>query len=589
MRGKRPSLWIALVVPLLVFALACGAADEPTATPTAKAAATATATAVSPTGPAATPTPTSPAGPVAIPTATLKPSAPSVPGEEAISGGTMQWVEGCYPPSFDIQLLAVTQCYYYFNGKLYNNLFVNYEGDKVECEICTDEDGWRLENGGKTMLFNIKPGIKFHNGAEVTAADIAYSLDMLTGQVDGLVSPRAGVFKEYYVSSKATSRYELELNIIRPTVFVPKILSIASSAFYQEGTTREDLNIAPHGSGPYILKEAITGSGWKMERNPDYFKEGLPYIDKVEVTTALDVTTRVAAFLTHKTEWINASQEQYLSTLRKMAADGKISNLPESGGCGPYGIYLNQTREPFNNIQVRKALNLAVDREAVGLIQWGARAQVALLAYTPTHPGGYGHDPSEVWDVIPGWGRGAKKAQEVEEAKQILAAEYPNGLDIEQIARAGGIVTYSEALQAQWAPIGLRTTIRPVQSAEHQQIMTNIDYNVQVYVFCQLTRDPDEVVGQLWVTGASRNRTGHSNPEIDTLFVDMSSETDPVKRKQIFRKIENILAVETVAFPSLMNGDNEIWWWDRLQNFKIPLSTHSGTGIVRGDRFWLKD
>ncbi|MSQ21975.1 MAG: hypothetical protein EXR53_01530, partial [Dehalococcoidia bacterium] len=227
---------LAIALPVILIALACGPGEQatptpvatatlvPTPTPTATPLATATPTRL---GPIATPTPTS----VVVSTTT------PTPGVQPKKGGVLRF-SGGYPSSHDAQFLATSSGFNIWNSRLYNNLLVNYEGDKIDCEICTE---WRLEDGGKTMVFKLRPGIKFHNGKEMTSADVAYSLNMMMGQVDGLVSPRSGVIKEYIDSIETPGTYELRIKLVRPSIFVQKVLAISASVIYPTGTTRADL------------------------------------------------------------------------------------------------------------------------------------------------------------------------------------------------------------------------------------------------------------------------------------------------------------------------------------------------------------
>ncbi len=538
-----PSLMAAFLIPVLAFLLACGPGQEPTPTPTATAKPTATPTAA----PVATPTPTRP-GPAATPTPTTvaTPTPTLAPTEQPKRGGTLYYANGTFTPTFDPQLLASTPEYFRTTGKLYLNLFVNYVGQEVQCEICSDK-GWHLEDGAKTMVFDLLPGIKFHNGKELTSADVVYSLKMITGEIDGIASPRAGVFREYVKSIQAPSKYEVRINLIRPSPFVPKILAIASAAIYREGTTREDLKKADSGAGPFIVKNIIQGASWQLVRYPDYFKKGQPYIDAFETTTIPDTTTRIAAFLTHKVQWGSVNLKQYEPNLTKLESDGKIRRVVELGGCGQRFVSFNHQKPPFNDIRMRQAVNLFLDRTAIATIDLGSN----ILPFVPSllfyHPGTENATPAEkIWNVIPGWGTGAKKQAEQEQAKQlVIAAGFPNGLDVDQMAAAPISNTYAhEFIQQELKKIGIRTKISPALPDQIAERQINLDFQMQSYNYCATTRDPDEIIGNYWITGGSRNWFGYSNAELDKLYVQMSSETDPAKRKALFFQIQDIIVVK---------------------------------------------
>ncbi len=584
-RWGSTSLYAAAVFALL-FILACGPGQEPTPTPTATAKPTATPTAA----PVATPTPTRP-GPAASPTPTSVAVATptSTPGEQPKRGGTFRLAHGTFTPTFDPQLLSVTPEYYAALGKLYLNLFVNYEGQGVECEVCS-EQGWHLEDNGKTIVANIRPGIKFHNGQEMTAADVAYSLKMITGEIDGIVSPRAGVFREYVKSIQAPSKYEVRINLVRPSPFVPKILAVSSASLYREGTTREDLKKADSGAGPFIVKNIISGASWQVVRYPDYFKQGQPYLDGFNITVIPDTNTRVAAFLTHQIDLGGSNSKQYESNLTKLESDGKVRRIVELGGCGTRFVAFNHQKPPFNDLRMRQAVNLLLDRTTTAAIDMGSNIMPPVPSLLFFNPGQeYATPVEKIWNVVPGWGTGAKKQEELDQAKKLVKdAGFPNGLDVDQMARAPITNTYAhEFIQQELGKIGIRTKISPALADQHAERMTNLDFQIQSYIYCMVTRDPDEVVGLYWITGASRNWMGYSSPEVDKLYVQMSSEQDPAKRKALFFQIQDIIVVKDIGYAPLQTDNGLSWAWNNLHGVTVGLSLHSASGWHRGDRAWL--
>ncbi|MFH1140953.1 MAG: ABC transporter substrate-binding protein [Chloroflexota bacterium] len=594
-------LMAAFLIPLLTFLLACGPGEEATPTPAATATATATATkapvATPTTGPAATPTATpKPGGPTATPTPTTvaTPTPTPTPGEQPRRGGQL-FIAGntsTYPESFDPILLTNSLGFYEWNAKLYNNLLANYEDDKIECELCT---GWRIENGGKTWVFDLIKGAKFHDGREITAEDIKFSLELQMGTLDGIISPRGGLIKEFIDTVGAPSKYEVRINLFRPTTLQNKILGIGASVIYPKGTTREALQSAPRGSGPFVLTSAISGSSYTLDRNVSYFKPGLPYLDRIEIQLVPDLNTRNALFLTGKTRYYEGRREsgaqQFMPTLEKMAVEGKLSRKPVAGGCGPTGVWFNVAKPPFNDLKIRKAFNLAADRKALDKIMMGPYGHPALMGLTPGMP--FSLPDEKIWDVVPGWGTGAKKQQEIEQAKRLVVeAGFPNGLEVLQFVRSpiasDDVYASHEPYQQMLKAVGIRTTFKLMSTAEQQERMAKVDYTFQNYLLCQTTFDPDEVIGQQWITGGSRNNTGYSNPEVDKLFLQMIIETDFAKKKEIFFKIQDIIVIQDVAYAPFTQSNGVGFWYKDLGGYTIGMTAWSGAGAYRFDRVWLK-
>ena len=587
---RKLSLWLTLMVPLLAFAIACGAAEEPAAP--APAAPQAPAAAVADTAPP-TPTPTPVAGqvPVAAPTATFVPTpTPSTGGLTPKRGGTLEVVNSSFTQTWDMYLECCPNQFEMI-GPMYNNLFVNYEGDLSECEICSPA-GWHLEDEGKTMVFTLERGIKFHDGKELTSSDVKYSLDMIMGNIDGLVSPRCGVMKEYIDSIETPSAYKLVLKLVRPSAFLPKILSVGCGVINPDGVPRDELRDTPHGSGPYVLKEWIPNVSGEFEANPNYFKAGLPYMGGITWVRVADRASRAAAFYTGKGyKWVGYSPSEF-PRLFKMVDEGKAVFFKELCGDGPHGAWMTP-KPPFDELKVRQAVNLGLDRQSLGTAMYGDLYTPQLLHYCSGQP--WGTDESEIWNVEPGWGTGAKKQQERDQAMALMKeAGLGDGIDIKQfvtnpnpsgVGYTGGIL----ALQDELSKIGIRTELDYATSSQDFVARTsNHDFLVMWYIYYMTTYDPDEIIGQYWITGGARNNHAYSNPEVDKKFIDMSAELDAEKRKGILFEIQDIILKQDQGYAPGPTIDRYAFIPSRLKNFKQPRNVYFSSGFMRKDKIWIE-
>ena len=601
----RPFLRVAIIAAALSLLLACGQAEAPTptvapaatATPTKAPAATATPT-KAPVA-TATPTPTI-VGPVATPTPTLvaTPTPTGPVAEKPRTGGHQNYLSGQTLNSYDYQAVTGGNGRYYTLSKVYNNLLILYGGGKVECEVCSE---WRLANNGKTMVFTLIPGIKFHSGQEMTSEDVKYSLRMITGDVDGIVSTRLGSLKEFVESIETPSRYEVRLNLpSASSSYVAMMLAVSVGVIYQAGTTRDDLKKAPAGSGPYLLrtKDALGAATVDMERNPNYFKPGQPYIDTIRNVTVVENNTRIAALLTHKGELYDSPTnmpEQFLPLFRKLVAEGKMSVKEFRIGGYLGGAFMAVVKPPFDNLKLRQAVNLALDRRAYGDAEGGNYLGAFLVFREGDLAMGYGLPESEIWDVLPGWGTGAKKQQEIERAKQlVIDAGYPKGLDIVLMARSDARnLAGTERFQQDLNNIGLFRAKIDVTATQDIQMdrLGKQNFMLSLYTYILGTGAPEEVVGQYWLSGAPRGPTGYANPQVDKLYIEMAAENDPAKKAALYKQIAEIIILRDVAFAEMPASIIEQFRWNRLQGVDYGTTFHptSSSGLLRGDRLWLKD
>ncbi|MDO8750019.1 MAG: ABC transporter substrate-binding protein [Dehalococcoidia bacterium] len=337
--------------------------------------------------------------------------------------------------------------------------------------------------------------------------------------------------------------------------------------------------------------------GPPQTRNPNYFKPGLPYIDNIRQTLVVDTYTRYAAFLTHKTEFTSESgftPAQLIPQFYKFRDAGKINSYQFMVGARIEGLWMNLTKPPFNtNLKLRQAVSLALDRREYGITVLEGNYKPALISFREAD-GAFGRPEAAYWDVMPGWGTGTKKQQEIVQAKQlVIDAGYPQGLEIVFISRTGNpYITAAELFQQHLAKIGIRATTKTTGTApQFDDAMLKLDYILAWKGFAMVTAAPEEVVGGYWTTGAARNTSGYANPEVDKLFIQMAAELDTAKRAALFKQIEEIIVFKDQGFAPLPSNAPEVFWWNRLQGVGWGMASNpsANSGLMRGDRLWLKD
>ena len=573
--------WLAtILVPLLTLILACGPGAQPTPT---TAAPTATSTKV----PAATATVAAPT-PTALPTPT-----PTSTGKVPKRGGTIIQYSS-YPPQYDItrgssptQTYALTKLFMttmYDDGPTNAKVFV--------CDLC---EKWYLDNGGKTIVFQLRGDATFHDGKPITSRDMKYSLEKIMGKVDGIANIRAGFLRLYVDTIEAPDDRTMKVNMFSPAPVVPSIFTLGFSAILPEGTKAAELNSPPLGpnnkytSGPFYLKEAVKDSHLIHERNPNYFKKDkngvqLPYLDSIKMQVFADTTAAYTAFLTGKIDLFNnrnAAPDQFRPLLLKKVEAGEMGHLRQ-----PFAatrtINLAQRDPLFKDIRVRQAINLIFDRKDFGDSLYGGEYVGATLMSFGTP---WSRPEDKTWNVLPGWGTGAKKQQEVEQAKELLKqAGFVTGLNLPFLTTAAAPYG-TEAIQRQMRNAGLNATLDVVDSTVHSQRQAAGQFVIHVYSQTLAVWDPDEIIGNAFVTGAEYNWQGVSDPRVDKQFVAMSSEQDPVKRRQLFFEIEDYLIAQ-VLYISAPDAYKDNYWISSLHGMD------PGVGFLkvsheRGEAWWL--
>ncbi|MEK7777345.1 MAG: ABC transporter substrate-binding protein, partial [Chloroflexota bacterium] len=517
--------------------------------------------------PAATPTPTS--APVA---ATPTPS----PAKIKAGGMLRKGVTGD-PAGFDPMMHAFAPTDPHSNANLYSYLLVNRVGREMVCDLCTE---WKQEDGGKTLVFNLTKEAVYEDGSKLTSKDVVYSLRKMIGEIDGKISPRCGVIKEYLAKDvaqpfEAPDAYTVKIHLAHPSAAVLLNLSMNFCAVLKEGTTTKDVLQKPNGSGPFRIGRWDKGATLQLVRTPGYWKKDsngvvLPYLDALELIAVPDAEVQRAAALTgrldHGGNYVGAPLDA-VKLAEQFQKDGKGTFLQtKSDSVG--GVIMNTTKPPFNNPKLRKAVDLAMDRVAHKAILWNDRGHAAL--YQPNNYAG-ARKEEEVWNIIPGWGTGAKKAAELEQAKQLMKeAGYPDGFST-QVYCFNAL--YYELNTAEFVTtvlqrLGIKSELKCYEStATFFPPMSNLEYQVAGYIYGYGVPEPDIMLGSYFITGGNRNWSGVSDPRIDALYQQEKAELDPQKRIRLVRQAEDILLELAPWAPGTMYYGGTLVWnhvkgWD---------------------------
>ncbi len=615
---RGTTLVVVIVIGLLALALACGpkATPTPTAGPTAtptKPAATATPTtaAATPTSQAPTATPTSGATPT--PTATLKPgqtptpptptTAPATatptptlaptptPAEQPKRGGSLKMRTWRDPTTYDPGRTS-SAGEVIVTAPVYNNLiWYNSAGYTIECELCTT---WDITDNGNTHTFKLRQGVKFADGKELTSADIKWNLEKWAGRIDGVKSPRTGPIDNYIGTIDTPDPYTVVVKMKQPAPAFPVFLANDYAGIVQKDRTQAELKVAPYGTGPFRIKTIVPGADIVLERNPNYWKPGLPYLDemhKVIIATTAEPAVR-AAFVANQIDYSDVRVSPDLKPrYEELAAKGEIK-IWEQPHHWMEGLLLNtaaKTKDgvkrdaPLDNVKVRQAINLAIDRDGYNQVVLFGTGIARFFGYSIGSPWNPYKTVDEMRAALPGWAKtGPAKDAEREQAKKLMAeAGYANGFTMEIIAE--GDSTANIYFAGELAKIGI--TAKNVSKGNlFDQFFSKGDYDASGQGYLINTGDPDETLGAYFTTGGARNYPQYSNPVIDDLNKRQSMETDPKKRFDLVQQAFKIL-LDDVAIVQTFRGGDPIYTWKYVGGYDQPIPTRD----MRYRQEWLWD
>lgn len=440
---------------------------------------------------------------------------------------------------------------------------------------------WTISEDGLTYTFQLNEGIKFHDGSGLTARDVKATLDRIRAPGEGVVSQRQSLFVDV-ASVEAQDELTVAVKLSQRNAAMLTYLANPWNCIYSEALLKSDPDYPTKkvmGSGPFRLVSFQAGGTWRAEKFDSYFKEGLPHLDAIEIpilTGPAMVNAFVAGQLHADFRGMTPGDRD-----RVMAARGDSVELFESASPGTQMFTFNGKRAPFDDVRVRKALTLAVDRWA------GADALKKLLFFNNVgatmRPGSAWARTEEELAKLPGWGRDIEAARE--EARGLLKEAGQENLSV-TFTNFGPFVPFGVYLIDQWSKIGVKAEQQVLAPPQFFANRSQRNFDVILDAHQAYVDDPslDLAVYQ----SASKNPlnlSGLESPEIDALFEQQTGETDPAKRKEIAQEIE-AKAMDLAYTNPLLWAQRIIIIDKKVQGFHMSPSSLIGRDMAE---LWLSE
>lgn len=461
-------------------------------------------------------------------------------------------------------------------GPLYNGLlaFDVYNKEKIVGDLA---EKWDIAADGKRLTFHLRKGVKFHDGADFSCEDAKYSIEKLADKKRASAT-FAALLEPVLESASCTDSSTLVLALKKPSAALLTMLAGANSVIMQKGIAeRIDAKDTKFlvGTGPYKFKSYTSGVDFQAERNPNYWKPGLPHLDGYRAVVMSDLTKIFASFRAKQLTMTGIGRH-----LERPEAEILKKEFPDAVvAIGPRATWdnfaMNLSKPPFNDPRVRKAVALATDREKmieIAVEGWGT-------------PGGFigPHTdyslPLEELKKFPQFDDNLEKRQA--EARRLLKeAGYANGLDVDLMLRRGPLYERGAlSRQDDLKKVGINIKIDLVDTAAVRDRVEKRDFSVYTVPSSVHFDEPDLYYARLTCKSPS-NYLSYCNEEFDKLFEQQSQTFDLDKRIEIVRKMERIL-LEEIPDDRGYYWKSSMGYWNRVQKFP-PLQ---GTTVYNYGKF----
>ena len=487
--------------------------------------------------------------------AALAVAASPAPAQMPQRGGELKFAVSAEPPNYDCH--ANTSFAFIHPVRPHYNTLLKFDAPNYPKIIGDLAASWTVSRDGLSYTFKLRDGVKFHDGSALTSADIKASYDRIRDPQGGARSVRKAAYADI-ASIETPDRLTVVIKLKKANASMLANLASPWDCIYSAAKLKEDPKFPERsilGTGPFTFVEHVRGSHWVGKRFDGYFMKGQPYLDSYRaifikgapMVNALAAGEVMIEFRGHSP----ADRDRILGTLKDSAA------VMETPWVCNLVVSFNARKKPFDDVRVRKALSLAIDR-------WGGAEALQKIALV-RHVGGVLRPGYELavsraeLEKLPGFSRDVDASRA--EARRLLKEAGADNLAF-KLTNRNVAMPYTPVgvfLVDQWRQIGL--------NVQHEQLDTklylaaqqkeNATYDAALDFNCDFMDEPNlQLIKYLSSDRSPINYTGYIDRTLDELYERQSGELDKARRAAILREFEKRVLDQSYIIPTL--------WWHRI-------------------------
>jgi peptide/nickel transport system substrate-binding protein len=453
----------------------------------------------------------------------VEPSTPALQTPAGQAGGSFIFGRRDDSVSFDPVLTMENADIWVFMNIFDQLVRVSNDGTKIEPALA---EKWDVSSNGKTYTFHLRPGVKFSDGTPLKASDVKYSIN------------RAATTEKSIWTFTLTALDKIETPDDQTVVLTLKepwapflsdlamfSCSILSEAFVKK-VGEDKLVDQPLGTGPFTLKSWNRGEELVLQKNPNYWEQGLPYLDSITVRVVPDDNNRILQLQSGDLDGIT---DIPYNRVPELANDPNFQ-VERFDSTSIHFIILNTRNAPLNDVKLRQALNFATDKEAlIKSLLFGNG--VVSNSFMPNNTLDWNKDQT-------GYPFDLAKAQQA-----LAASSVPHGAKLTMMIDGGSVSDQqvATALKAMWAKINIDLTIQPLdQGVLHDNEQKNA-FDLLLWNWTNDIIDPDELASIAIIPESNDNfHTGWTNAEAIDLAKKAETTLDEAQRRQMYYQIQAI-------------------------------------------------
>lgn len=392
-------------------------------------------------------------------------------------------------------------------------------------------ESWEISEDGLTYTFELREA-QFSDGTPITADDVAFSLNRVAKD-PASAYPAAYAPVEEFAALDADT---VQLTLKHPSAPMLSYMEIFNAGIVSkddvEARGAEAFSEQPVTSGPFMVESWRPNDRLTLAANPNYWREGFPKVAGADLIEVGDANTRSTMIMAGE---VDVNRGVPWAQIAEIDAAPRADVKLEPSTV-VYGVMPNHAVAPFDNIKIRKAASMALNREAITKAVSLGHATVA----TSTLPNALRFHTDDV----------APPAYDPTAARAMLEEEGALGTEITLMITPSA-EQVATLLKAQWDAVGFKTTVELVDAGLWWSNLTSSSYQVTVSWWYNETEDPDLAVrwAVCGVCGNNSYYTNYSNDRVNELVEAALQETDEVKRGEMYEEIQRISTEEMAQIP----------------------------------------
>ena len=411
-------------------------------------------------------------------------------------------------------------------------------------------ESWERSPDGLTARFTLRPAV-FHSGRTITADDVVFTIQRyLSPEVGANLQERM----ESFESVTAIDDKTVEIKLSSPT---PGLYDLLSAVFIQDKEAIESIATKDAGSGPFVLSDFQPGVSFTMSRFADHWRNAETIPDNVVVRIIPDEGSAVAALQTGEVDLLLQASAQAATGLDGVAG---IEVVSLSDAPITYYLMANTSRPPLDNVQVRKAIQRAIDRATIAEVVYAGAAVSTCQPWAPSH---WAHDPTLE----------AQCSFDLEAARQAVSE---SGVQTITLVVNTAVDSYSpgssataQILKESLAEIGITLDIVTYEQARARELLLASEFDLLLHQYNEGGNDPQFIMpsGLYGPNG----RAKFTSPEYEDLMAASTATLDVAERNKIYSAISQLI-IDTAFIMPIVHGLRVYPMKEGVEGFDLDVS-----------------